>query len=435
MIVCIAALFRRSLAQVFLWVYLPVMLLLPMYFNCKLPNLPPLNFSEAVLLPLGMALVVKLWPHWKFTLTDLWMSIFLVSSTVFYIQVHESTIGWFNLFHNVCQALVPYLLGKLLIEHADIRVATVRRIVSLSAACAIISTIEYVFGRNPFVSVWGHFFPDQPATWDTQFRWGFGRVAGPYGQSELAGIMFLTALVLAVWVGYSYPWREKFLGLQHPFRKRTILLTILLVTLFTTQARGPWLGCLLALPIAMLGRTRNLRRNALLLLLCCTTAGAMVYAKGSQYTETHTVAKTDEQQTAQYRRQLLDSYVPVAKAGGPWGWGEHFPIESAAASIDNEYLFVWLVQGWVGLASFILIAGDTLVRLILAIARSTGKRDRFFALSLFGIFAGILLTIGTVFLAQQPYQLFFLLVGWSQCLRTALPRKEERPLAFAHVLT
>ena len=93
------------------------------------------------------------------------------------------------------------------------------------------------------------------------------------------------------------------------------------------------------------------------------------------------------------------------------------------------------MQGWVGLASFLFVCAETVARLLVAIHRSTGKRDRFFALTLLGGICGILLTIGTVFLSQQPYQIFFLLVGWAQSVRTVEARTAERTLSFAHVLS
>ena len=435
LVVCIVALFRRPLSQVFLWVYLPVMLLLPTFYFYKLPNLPPVSASEVVLLPLGLVTAWKLLPRWRLTTTDFWVALFIVSSAVFHFQTNDGTIGWFNLFHNVCQALVPYLFGKVLIEQSDLRVATVRQIAVLVAMCCVPSWFEYLRGRNLFVLLFARFFPDEPTIWTTQIRWGFGRVAGPYGQSELAGIVLLVALVFAVWAGTAYPWAKKFRGVQHPLSQRTILLGVLGVTLFTTQARGPWLGCVVALPVALLGRTRHLLRNALLLMLCCALAGAVVYERGARYTKTDAHAESDEQQTAQYRRQLLEAYVPEAQAGGAWGLGENFPVQKSADSIDNEFLFLWLVQGWVGLASFVFIIVETMVRLMAAIARSTGKRDRFFALTLLAAFLGMLVTIGTVFLSQQPYQMFFLLAGWAQSVRTVAVREEERRLSFAHVLT
>ncbi len=432
-IACVVLLFRWTLAQVFLNLYLPVLLLLPLYFHVKVPGLPPLDFSEAVTVPLGLAMVWRLWRTWKVTPTDVAVVLFILSTGAFHFRAHDTSHGIFNIFIRTFEGLVPYLFGKLLIENEGIRVQTVRRVVVLTAVACVLSVPEYFLGVNPFASVWRHFFPNQALTWETQFRWGFGRVAGPYGQSELAGIILFTGIVFALWAGSAYPWKESVANLGGRMGQRTALLVILVLTLFTTQARGPWLGTMLAVPIALLGRTQKLLRNGLVFAALCLVAGTLVYLHGRTYTSVN--PSTDEQQTAQYRAQLIDTYIPIAEQGGAWGWGEGFPVVSTAGSIDNEYLFLWLVQGWVGMVTFVLLGLDTVRRLITAIARSTGKRDRFFALTLLGAFCGVLLTVGTVFLFGQPYQIFFLLAGWAQSVKTARAAREERQLAFAHALT
>ncbi len=429
-VLTVVALFRTSLTKVFLNIYLPVLLLLPLYFHIKLPGLPPIDFSEAVAIPLGCAMIYRLWPFFTFTFSDVALAVFIASSGLAHFLTHDTTHGIFNIFYLLFEALVPYLFGKLLIEHFDIRVQTVRRIVILMAAGCFISVLEYFLGVNPFASAFHPFFPGQKLIWITQFRWGFGRVAGPYGQSELAGIMLFTGIVLTVWVSSAYPWKETF---GNAVKVRTALLVVLVITLLSTQARGPWLGGLLALPIALLGLTRNLKRNALVLLAVCLVAGLALYVKGKAYTSVN--PSSDEQQTAQYRAALLDSYVPIAQKGGAWGWGEGFPVVQTYNSVDNEYLLLWLVQGWVGMVSFVVIAAGTVYRLIVATLRSTGKRDRFFALTLLGCFSGILLTVGTVFLFGQPLQLFFLLAGWAQSVKTARVPLQQRQLSFAHAIT
>lgn len=426
----VVALFRTSLTKVFLNIYLPVLLLLPLYFHIKVPGLPPIDFSEAVVIPLGCVMLYRLWPLLKFTVSDVALAVFITSAGVSHFLTHDTTHGIFNIFYGIFEALIPYLFGKLLIEHFDIRVQTVRRIVVLMAAGCFVSVLEYFIGVNPFAFVFHPFFPGQKLIWVTQFRWGFGRVAGPYGQSELAGIMLFTGIVLLAWVSLAHPWQEK---LGNILNIRTVLFAVLGVTLLSTQARGPWLGCILALPIALLGRTRNLLRNALVLVALCLVVGLVLYVKGKAYTSTN--PSSGEQQTAQYRADLLDFYVPIAQRGGAWGWGEGFPVVRAYSSVDNEYLLLWLVQGWIGMVSFVVIASDTVYRLIIAVVRSTGKRDRFFALTLLGCFSGVLLTVGTVFLFGQPFQLFFLLAGWAQSVKTARIPQQQRQLAFAHAIT
>ena len=58
-IVCLFALFRDSVQKTFLNVVLPVYLLLPLYYYWKVNALPPLDFTETVLLPLGLLIVFK----------------------------------------------------------------------------------------------------------------------------------------------------------------------------------------------------------------------------------------------------------------------------------------------------------------------------------------------------------------------------------------
>ena len=139
------------------------------------------------------------------------------------------------------------------------------------------------------------------------------------------------------------------------------------------------------------------------------------------------------QQNAQYRQQLLDNYLPVAKAGGAWGWGQDFPRAPGQGSIDNEYLFVALTQGWVGLLAFALICGESLYYFLYGAFFNPTRRDRYFAYSLAGVMFGLIVTIFTVFLGNQPYELFFLLAGWSQAVRVKRVARPE--LAFEQVYT
>lgn len=442
MLVCIVMLFRWPLPKVFLNIFLPAFIFIPSYYYWKVATLPPINLAAAVLLPLGIGVLIKLLPRWRFTTMDIWMAAYLVSTYVADKHSKHDTAAVFDLFNAVVEGFVPYMLGKLLIEQSNIRIQTARRLVALMAICCIVSQYEYRMAENPFTILWHRFFPDEAFAWKTQIRWGFGRVSGPWGQSELAGIIIIFTLMMAIWVGYAHPWREKFAAFpHHPFLKRTLLFGLLAFFLFSTQARGPWLGCIIALPIALVGKSRHILRNSILLACILVPVGAGAYTFAKLYTSGS--AASNEQQTAQYRSQLIDNYVPVARLGGAWGWGQDFPRVEGQESIDNEYLFVWLIQGWVGAVAFCLLAGESVLRTILAAIHAPTPQDRFFAFTFLGALVGMLLTITTVFLGNQTYQLFFLLAGWSQVMNTA-PRhaapqhvapQHEKQLTFANVLT
>jgi hypothetical protein len=131
-----------------------------------------------------------------------------------------------------------------------------------------------------------------------------------------------------------------------------------------------------------------------------------------------------DKETAQYRAELIDNYIPVAEKGGAWGWGLDFPTIGGQNSIDNEYLLVWLEQGWVGLAALLLILGETLIRLIVQASRAPNTRYLHFSVTMIGILLAIAFTISTVFLGGQTPSLLFLLIGWAQSIRA--PRHATR---------
>jgi hypothetical protein len=361
---------------------------------------------------------------------DISVAAFIFSSCYADYLADRQTAFIFILFSTLVTALVPYMIGKLLIEQHDARIATVKRIVFLLAICCVISAFEYRMGQNPFSLMFRHYFPGETFAWKTQIRWGFGRVSGPFGQSELAGIIFIFGLVLALWAGYYHLWPQRFRYFRRwPLSKSTTFIALIALTLLMTQARGPWIGALVAIPIAFIGRSKRVFRTAIITVLCLAVVIAAIYVGLNRYASGRVTSQ--EQETAQYRQQLLINYIPVAKAGGAWGWGQSFPRVGGQGSVDNEFLFVALTQGWVGLLTFCLIAAESMVHMAAYAFLAPEKSDRYFGWSLLGIMLGLLVTVFTVFLGLQTFQLFFLLAGWSQALPTR--SKAATQLAFETV--
>ncbi len=434
-VICVIALVRGTVQQAFLNVYLPVFMLCPIYFFWKIAALPPIDVSQAILVPLGLAMLLREMPRWRLSTMDLWMALFLFSTYYADADANLSTTSIFDLFNSCTLLLVPYMAGKLLIEQPGARIATVKRIVFLLLIASLIGAYEYRMGKNPYTLMWARFFPGEKFAWKTQIRWGWGRVSGPYGQSELAGIIFFSGLILSLYLSFSNLWEPKFAswGRRLPGSKGRITAAVLALTLLMTQARGPWLGCLLGLPIALIGRSKRTLRASLLVAGLGLVVAPVVYYGLKTYVDTGST-KSEEHQSAAYRSQLLDDYIPIAEQGGPFGWGQRFPQILGLDSIDNEYLLVALVQGWVGLCAFTLICLQTLYNFATAAIFSRNREDRLFGWSMLGIFAGFMLTIFTVFLGNQPLQLFFLIAGWSQVLRVRPVRKQPQ-FAFEHVYT
>jgi hypothetical protein len=427
-VLCLLALLRWSVQRTFLNLYIPIFMMLPAYYYWKVATLPPVDLSEAICLPLGLAMAASQLRKWRFSIADFGMAVFVFTSFYSDLLRGEQTAATFDAFSTLCLAVTPYMAGKLLIEQNGKRVATLKRLVFCLFLASLFSVYEFRMAQNPFTLLVARFFPDESFPWKTQLRWGFGRVSGPFGQSELAGIMFFFALTLTLWLTHNQLWEPKFRHARWlPGRKATVIAATLAVLLYMTQARGPWLGALVALPVALIGRTRRVGRSALIVALTLVVGGAVTYTALKAYTSGPTTSEA--QQNAAYRSQMLDNYIPVAEHGGPFGYGQAFPRIAGQTSIDNEYLFIALTQGLLGLAAFVLISAEAVRHLILAALRLPSTADRYFAWSLLGVFLGLLVTIFTVFLGNQPYQLFFLLAGWSQALRPQLLAADQKAAA------
>jgi O-Antigen ligase len=433
-VICIFALFRVSVQRVFLGLYIPIFMMIPIYYFWKVVALPPVDLSEAILLPLGIAIFAKEIRRWRFAPMDFWVVVFIF--TTYYADAlnNHSTASTFDLFDSLCTVLVPYMAGKLLIEYNGMRAAVIKRMLFCLFLACLVSTYEYRMGQNPFSLVMARFFPEEHFPWKTQIRWGFGRVSGPFGQSELAGMMLFFGLVMTLWLSYNHLWEPKFSRAKWlPGKKSAVIAWTIGIVLLMTQARGPWIGTIAAVPIALIGRARRVGLASVLVAVFLVVGGSVAYVGLKSYANADVPTTSSEQENAQYRAELLDHYIPVAQAGGAWGWGQDFPRVGGQGSIDNEYLFVALTQGWVGLLAFCMIALETLYYTLYGALYNPTQRDRYFSYSLMGVFVGLLITIATVFLGNQPYQLFFLLAGWSQAARVKRSRQPE--LMFEQVYT
>jgi hypothetical protein len=369
---------------------------------------------------LAVGIILYDLPRWKFSRNELWLIPFVLSTAYADYSSGRTTEASFTMFNTLVEAVTPYLAGKLLMEYKDGRIETSRRIVWLMVVAACVSTIEYFFKFNPFGRMWNHFFPSEWSGWVTQIRWGFGRVAGPFAQSELAGMVFSFGFMLSLWLAKrQYEERNGRITIPERLKHWKWAVGGLLLIVFMTQARGPWIGTGLALLVASIGRAKKPVARAILVVGLLVGVGVPAYVASKQWVSGPRVDYGSERETAQYRAELIDNYIPVAEIKGAWGWGGVFPRIHGQTSIDNEYLFLWVVQGWVGAISFILLLLEAAISLLGAAARVKTTEDRHFVLTLFGVLVGIAFIIATVFLGAQSYPLFFFLIGWAQAVGTS----------------
>jgi O-antigen ligase/polysaccharide polymerase Wzy-like membrane protein len=448
---CWAVLAMGSARKALLWVYLPALLLLPQYYVLRLPHLPPISFADAAILPLGIALVFKGTRHWRWSWMDLFVLLFAVCAGFSEAFSSELANGdWTQLFSpnlavsqrlstniadgglmfvaGVLTMVLPYMAGKLLIEQEDsaMRKQLVARIVALLAVVAALSTYDFLTGRSLWQRLATPFLgANQNEVWEPQMRWGFGRIAGPYGHAILAGMIFLIGLVYCLWLRSADPnWGSRRLIHGLPFTVRGLSLAAIVAGLLMTQSRGPWIGVGLALIFVLLTRYLPAAKAAIVFAVFCAVfaAGALYFI--NQYTEKAiSQASTEEQRNAIYRRQLLTNYTPLVMERKAFGWGiTTLPAVNGQVSIDNQYLMLAVTEGFTGLAVFLAIVTGSALKLLRMISQPIPSEDRMLALAHLAVLIGLMTTLTTVYMGEQVVMLFFLFTGWVQAMHPAVER-------------
>jgi len=363
------------------------------------------------LFSLGVGLVLKDIRRWRFSRMDCWIAMFVIAVSWCEHLPYGNTGALLALEGTILGCVVPYMLGKLLLERPGMREESVRRLIILVAVASVLAMPEFFLKWNPYIHFWSHFFPGQFQF--TQYRRGFGRLGGPYNGAEQAGMVLLMTLILAFWLR-GVRRRER-----RPLKYGMFIVVSLLVTILMTQSRGPWIGLIVGLFVASIGRARRPIRRAVLVFGLLLFVGVPLHSQYMDYLRTAKAEVGSETQTAQYRQLMLDNYVPVAKLGGAWGWGNMFPVIQGQTSIDNEFLLIWVTAGYVGLTALILIFVEAIISLGLLGMKARSYQDRYLTFSLLGIVIGMAVCLYTVWLSAQDYQLFFIIAGWSQSIRLA----------------
>jgi hypothetical protein len=425
----------RSVRSAFLNVYLPVLLLCPDYFRFELPVIH--RFSQAA--AFGMVLFLR--PRLKLSLMDFVIGIYVITTSASELMNSTFSDSLSLLIDSISNIVLPYMFGKYLIEQSGLRVAVARRFVVLVALVAIVSPIEFLTGKNYFYRFFYGFF-EIWANWPAQYRWGFVRVAGPYGHAILCGCVFLCAILLQYWLFTCNGWSSRRIWNRWSTSQVAVVIALALCAgSFMSLSRGPWMGLGLGLVIASVGLSRNIVRDGILAAMLLASIAVPIYSHAAKYTSVDITKVTDEdQRNAVYRRQLLNVYDDFVQKGGLWGWGRaHRPVVHGMESVDNEYLLETLMFGTIGLIVFSTLGAASVLRILIsAYSRNVETRtERMFRFTLVGIIGGILFSISTVFLGLQLIPILFIFIGWGEgvLVTTRARRREARPVyAFECVL-
>ena len=440
-LICLA--WSRPVSHLFLYIYLPCLLLIPtsMFYSVRGVDLTPCGMVGAVLAVWGwMARRGSL----RWSLLD--ACVIANAGSIFYSNLlHQPTsISLIDALQNGLLCVFPYFIGRTLVEQEGLRARAAKVVVICLCIVSVLSVWEFRMTSNLFQKAL-QWVNAERGSWTEMKRWGYARIVGPFTHPIVAGMVFSSGLMLQLWLMSAREWGAK---VRRPSRALIWLPTLLIVLgLFMTQSRGPWIGCALGLIVGFVGLAKNRGRAAMIALglLVVSTGGLSVALNRYTGVKMDKVANGD-QQNAVYRRELLNTYEPMVRAGGLWGWGRptrlrngEYGYKASQPSVDNDYLLVTLAQGYVGFVLLALMLGLNLRRLALLQLRCHRREDILFTSILLGISVGAAFTLTTVYLAPPMEQLLFLFFGWSESVRavpalsSAEEQKEVLPFQFERV--
>jgi hypothetical protein len=421
---------KKGPQRAFLDVYVPVLLCLPAYYIWKAPGLPDPNFNQAAILPIAAFFFLRNEKTWRFSVTDALVTTFALGCAWSEYQAAGYKEAQ-NLFAEMLlSVMLPYVLAKGIIEPHGLRVAFAKRYALLLFAVALFSVWEFRMGYSPFQRFVGPFFPWQGTGWVTTFRWGFARIAGPFAHAILAGLVFATGFRIARWLQWSGHWERKFaFWPNHPLTKGQIISLGILGGVLMSLCRGPWLGALLGAFVAAIGKSKQRWTAVVVVVVALVVVGLPSAVALYEWASVQrSDAKSDAQETAAYRKELLDEYVTIALDHAVFGWGRNtWPKVAGMPSIDNHYLLIALMHGLVALFSLWAIMGLTSVRLFLHSMKRPPPRPygSDFGFTLLSVYAVYALTILTVYMGEQTVPIFFIFTGWADGY--LLRRRAEAP--------
>jgi hypothetical protein len=406
---------RRGPERALIDVYLPTLLLLPSAsYHWTISG--QLNLSDTAITPIAVFVLARYWRDWNWSFADLLIIGYVVASVISG-YINKGFGEAHNLaFQLICSAIFPYVAAKGICPREDLYVAIAKRFVMCVAIVALVNVWEFRMGTDLFEVIFSPLFPGQNSpSW--QGRMGFNRTFGPYGHPILAGIIFATAYQLNQWLhsGKYWPSQLPYLPLSWP---RACQLLIIVGSVMTLS-RGPWIAAGAAALAVFIGRSRKRTQAIVVVMFLVVAFGVPIYHAGNSYVSTTPDHTADEMQSAAaYRHEMNQEYIAIVEARPAWGWGRNnYPIIDGMKSIDNQYLLLALEFGEYVLGLFVLVLVWMITRLILFCSSHRGLTfPGSVALTLLGICVIIIVSLATVYLGCQTFQLFFLFSGWSEAL-------------------
>jgi len=406
----------RSPERAFLRIYLPVLLIFPQFFTVEVKGFPDLTVGQWTIIPIVLLAGLFRLYRWSFSGMDL----FILFYTFCCVYSEYSTSG-FGLGRNLlatmlCAVVFPYGMAKMLVQPSAKTVLFIRRFVFLVFISVLLSLYELRFVYNPFIGVFREMFPGQGYDWPALFRLGLVRVGGPYAQPILFGIIIGLAMLFHYWLIRNRFWERNFRYFPSlPLSKATLMMGGLGFGLLMTVSRGPLLSTFLGSLFLGVGYTRSRMRTFVLRFTVLIAAVFVVYQTYLYYLQIDKyLADSEMAGNVAYRGEITREYTALALKKPIWGWGStNWPVLPGIKSVDNQYLWLFLKHGYMGLLSFLGLLFFIMLRLFYRgiVVPKTQRADSSLSFTYLGAIVAVSTSLITVYLGQQIESIFFMILG------------------------
>ncbi|MEI7817282.1 MAG: O-antigen ligase family protein [Desulfuromonadales bacterium] len=413
MLASIALLMYKEPKELFLYFFLPVLTMMPVYYQTKIVSgIPEISFWSAVLLPIAFVWILnKHGEGYRFSPLDLLILLHLV--LVFSGEWHNTSYKEAQkvFYNDLTIRLLPCIMARAWFMDSDSRMKMFKIIILCGAIVAAFQLIEFRLWFNVFDDILRKIWPHSVPWGGGMKRGGLKRAAGPFGHPICAGYFFTMFVPLAIWL-----WKNDYFELK----KHGLWMFLLCVTgAITSISRAPIAGVFMGFVIIWYGWTKNKAVATMFLASFLIVASVLVIPKFIAYVNvSRATAETEDQRNAAYRAELLDNYKEVIAEKPLFGWGRFgVPVVKGQDSVDNEYLVIVLASGYMSLYAYLASMLWVLVRLSMyAIFSDPSSREGRLAWCLLAGFIAAALTQTTVYAGTQTIQFFYMLMGFSEGL-------------------
>jgi hypothetical protein len=407
----------------FAGLYVTTLLLVPFDIVLKISDFPDITPQAAVVLGMlcGAAAAGQLrslFPRWRWIDA---LPLLMVASFAMGFGLRTDLHGFFHsLTVQTMSWGLPYLYARALLRNpAGLRLVALSIAVS-GSILAVLSLLEARLQIHILAQAWNAVSDHAtPTRFFEALRWGYLRANGPFSHP----LILATVLVAIAPFALCWGWLDR--------RRRLPALGAALVIalgVLSPVSRGP----LLVLgATALLSCLLALRLPVFTLVLVGSLAVSPVLVKQAQEVMHSTQADLDTEgntDSASYRAALLMIYARQFDQFGPFGnlavIGSQY---RSAWSIDNSFLYMYIVSGWIGGTVFLLFSMLTLIKAYRALLPARG-RERLLRVAILASFAGMTGCIADVWLSPEVGALY-LVIGaliWNQSPRDWYARSPRR---------